>query len=250
MYGLKARAKGKRVKDLRVLYWRRRSLLFWSLVVLAGGLVLGGWLWGAARTVYVTKVVPIYQGDANKKAIALVFNVDWGEEYLPHILELLSQWKVRATFFLTGQWADKFPELVRKVAEAGHEVGNHGYSHLHVNNLSPEEIRRDIKRAEEVLMGLIGRKPALYTPPYGENKPHVIAAATELGYKFILWTINPGDYLPGTKPEDIIKTVISHSQNGAIIQLHPTAATTQALPGIIEGLKKRGYALVTVSEIL
>lgn len=212
--------------------------------------MFGGWLWWAARAVYVSKMAPIYQGDASKKAIALVFNVDWGEEYLPRILELLAQGKARATFFFTGQWADKFPELVKKVADAGHEVGNHGYAHLHVNNLSPEEIRRDIKRAEEVLTGLTGRKPSLYTPPYGENKPHVINAAADLGYKFILWTINPGDYLPGTKPEDIIKAVTSHSQNGAIVQLHPTAATTQALTGLIDELQRRGYALVTVSEIL
>lgn len=238
------------MKDLRVLYWRRRSLIFWGLVFLTGGLFFSGWLWWRTQTAYVSKVAPIYQGDASKKAIALVFNVDWGEEYLPRILDLLAQGKARATFFFTGQWADKFPELVKKVADAGHEIGNHGYAHLHVNNLKPEEIKRDIKRAEEVLTGLMGRKPALYAPPYGENKPHVINAAAELGYKFILWTINPGDYLPGTKPEDIIKTVISHSQNGAIVQLHPTAVTTQALTGIIKELRRRGYALVTVSEIL
>lgn len=193
---------------------------------------------------------PIYQGDANKKAVALVFNVDWGEEYLPGILELLSQEKVRATFFFTGRWADKFPEIVKQVADAGHEIGNHGYRHLHVNDLGEKEIVEDIKRAEEVLMGLVGKRPTLYSPPYGEDKPHVVAAASRLGYRFILWTINPGDYLSGTKPEDIIKTVVSGSRNGAIIQLHPTAPTADALPEMVKALKERGYSLVTVSELL
>lgn len=236
-----------------VLYWQRGCLVFLLAIALAViGIIIGvkGWRFLRGEEVPVLKMQPIYQGNVNKKAVALVFNIDWGEEYLPEILRILSHRQVRATFFPTGQWAIKFPDLVKQIVREGHEIGNHGYGHLHVDNLSREENRRDIKQAEEVLISLTGRKPVFYAPPYGENKPHVVAAAADLGYKFIMWTVNTGDYLPGIKPEDIIKIVVSHSQNGAIILLHPTAPTAQALPEIINHLQERGYSLVTVSEIL
>ncbi|MGI9952035.1 polysaccharide deacetylase family protein [Moorellaceae bacterium AZ2] len=234
-----------------VLYWQRRRLWLFLVAVLAAVFIgMAAWRWLQGVEVPVFKVQPIYQGDVNKKAVALAFNVDWGEEFLPEILQILSQKQVRATFFITGQWAAKFPDLVRQMAREGHEIGNHGYSHQHVDNLSREENREDIRKAEGVLADLIGRRPALYAPPYGESKPHVVAAAADVGYKFIMWTVNTGDYLPGTRAEDIIKMVVSHSQNGAIILLHPTRPTTQALGEIINQLHKRGYSLTTVSEVL
>lgn len=243
----------KVVANMYVLYWQRRRFVLLLVVALAViSIVIGirGWRGLKEEGVPVLKVQPIYQGNVNKKAVALVFNIDWGEEYLPEILRILSHKQVRATFFPTGQWAIKFPDLVKQMVREGHEIGNHGYGHLHVDTLSREENRRDIKQAEEVLISLTGRKPVLYAPPYGENKPHVVETVADLGYKFIMWTVNTGDYLPGIKPEDIIKLVVSHSQNGAIILLHPTDPATQALPEIIDHLQKRGYSLVTVPEIL
>ncbi|MBE3581599.1 MAG: polysaccharide deacetylase family protein [Thermoanaerobacteraceae bacterium] len=234
-----------------VLYWRRRRVWIFLAAVLAAvfiGMMARRWVQGEDASVF--KVQPIYQGDVNKKAVALAFNVDWGEEFLPDILQTLSRNQARATFFVTGQWAVKFPDLVRQMAREGHEIGNHGYSHQHVDNLSREENREDIRKAEGVLADLTGRRPALYAPPYGESKPHVVAAAADLGYKFIMWTVNTGDYLPGTAAEDIIKIVVAHSQNGAIVLLHPTRPTAEALGEIINQLRKRGYELATVSEIL
>lgn len=235
-----------------VLYWQRWRRWLWLAAALAAVAFVGvcGWYWLQERDVPVMEVQPIYRGNVERKAMALAFNVDWGEEYLPAILQTLSQKQVRATFFPTGQWATKFPDLVKKMAGEGHEIGNHGYGHLHVNDLSREENRRDMQRAEEVLTNLTGRRPVLYAPPYGENKPQVVAAADDLGYKFIMWTINPGDYLPGTRPEDIVRAVVSHNQNGAIVLLHPTAPTVEALPEVINRLQKLGYTLATVSEIL
>ncbi|MBC7324694.1 MAG: polysaccharide deacetylase family protein, partial [Moorella sp. (in: Bacteria)] len=228
----------------------QRGLKF--LVVLGLLLFLGfvAWRWVTAGAVPAMKSQPIYQGDAGRKAMALTFTIDWGEEYLPSILSTLEQAGVRVTFFPTGQWASRHPDLVRRMQAGGHEIGNHGQSHPHPDNLSREENRRDIQEGEATLMAITGKKPTLYSPPYGESKPQVVAAAGDLGYKFIMWTINTGDYLPNTRPEDILATVVSKSQNGAIVLLHPTEAASKALPELLKQLRERGYTLVTVSEIL
>jgi len=236
-----------------VLYCRRRllrRLVF--MLVLGLLLVLGftGWHWFNGMVVPTMKTHPIYQGDPQRKTVALTFTVDWGEEYLPAILAALQQSGARATFFPTGQWASRYPDLVKQMVAANHEIGNHGYSHPHPDNLSREENRQDIQQGESTLMAITGKKPVVYSPPYGESKPQVVAAAGDLGYKFIMWTINTGDYLPNTKPEDILNTVIPRCQNGAIVLLHPTEPTSKALPELIKQLKEWGYTLVTISEIL
>ncbi|WP_258360862.1 polysaccharide deacetylase family protein [Moorella sulfitireducens] len=236
-----------------VFYYRRQQLRRLALLVAAVLLLVLGFTarhWLAARAVPVMKTQPIYQGDPGRKAVALTFTVDWGEEYLPAILQALEQEGARATFFPTGQWAARHPELVRQMLAGGHEIGNHGQSHPHPDNLTREENRRDIQAGEDTLVAITGRKPLLYSPPYGESQPQVVAAAGDLGYKFIMWTINTGDYLPNTRPEDILATVIPRCQNGAIILMHPTGPAGKALPELLKELKKRGYALVTVSEIL
>ncbi len=236
-----------------VFYYRRQWLRRLGAILAAAMLLAAGWVaWRLATggAVPAMKTQPIYQGDPGRKAVALTFTVDWGEEHLPAILTALKQAGAQATFFPTGQWASRHPDLARQMLADGHEIGNHGQSHSHPDNLSREENRRDIQAGEATLVGITGKKPTLYSPPYGESKPQVVAAAGDLGYKFIMWTINTGDYLPNTQPDDILATVIPKCQNGAIVLLHPTQQTTKAMPELLKQLKARGYALITASEIL
>ncbi len=236
-----------------VFYYRRQWLRRLGVVLAAVMLLVAGWVaWRLVMggAVPAMKTPPIYQGDPGCKAVALTFTVDWGEEHLPAILTALKQAGARATFFPTGQWASRHPDLVRQALADGHEIGNHGQSHPHPDNLSREENRRDIQAGEATLVGITGRKPTLYSPPYGESKPQVVAAAGDLGYKFIMWTINTGDYLPNTQPDDILATVIPKCQNGAIVLLHPTQPTSKAMPALLKQLKERGYTLVNASGIL
>ncbi|MDN5346697.1 MAG: hypothetical protein PWP65_261 [Clostridia bacterium] len=229
---------------------RLRSIAFFLLVLL---FVLGlglSFTRAQLNPVPVMKIEPIYQGNPNIKAVALTFNIDWGQEYLPKIEEALASAGVKATFFITGRWAEQFPGMVKELALAGHEIGNHGFSHAHVDQLSLEDNKREIERAEKILKELTGIKPNLYTPPYGENKPHVVAAAAQLGYKTIMWTVNPGDWMPERNGADIIRIVKQKAQNGAVILLHPTEKTAEVLPEIIRLLKEEGYGFKTVTEIL
>lgn len=181
-----------------------------------------------------------------------MFTVDWGEEHLSAILDTLREYQVKATFFPTGQWASRHPNLLKRIADEGHEIGNHGYSHPHPDKLSVEENKnkRDIKEGEKIISKITGVRPRLYSPPYGECNPKVLTAAQELGYKLIMWTINPGDYLPGTRGEDILNTVLSKKEPGALVLLHPVAPTAKILPTLIQELQKNGYNPIPVSELL
>ncbi|KAF1084578.1 Peptidoglycan-N-acetylglucosamine deacetylase [Sporotomaculum syntrophicum] len=194
-------------------------------------------------------VEPIYQGNENVKAIALTCNVFWGEDYIGQMLDILNEKNVQATFFIGGTWAEKYPDLVNKIFEQGHEIGSHGYSHPHPDSLSRQENLQDISRAEKIIADLIGEKPRLYAPPYGERGSAVLEAAQELGYRTVLWSIDTVDW-QRPAPEVIRNRVLNKMENGAIVLMHPTAPTVNALPGIIDALHEQGYQLITVGKML
>jgi peptidoglycan/xylan/chitin deacetylase (PgdA/CDA1 family) len=192
---------------------------------------------------------PIYHGDTGQKTAALTCNVDWGEEILPGMLDLFQAKKVKVTFFVTGRFADKFPDLVKKMAAAGHEIGNHGYEHFHPDQFSREENADEILKAEKALMKAAKKASKLYAPPYGESGARVLLGAADCGYRTILWSIDTVDWQK-PEPETIVNRVLDKMQGGDIILMHPTESTLQALPTIIDRLRQDGYRLVTVSEML
>ncbi len=196
-----------------------------------------------------TLMAPVYHGSEHGKKIALTFNVFWGEEYIPQIIELLKEDNIPVTFFIGGQWAQDFPELTGEIARAGHEVGSHGYSHPHPDGISKSKNLEEIKKAEEILEKVTGSKPVLFAPPYGERGKAVLEAAGEAGYKTILWSIDTIDW-QRPDPSVIVSRVVDKAHNGAIVLAHPTAPTVSALPQIIKALKGQGYELVKVSTLL
>ncbi|MDO4581324.1 MAG: polysaccharide deacetylase family protein [Bacillota bacterium] len=188
-------------------------------------------------------------GSGSQQVASLSVNVDWGNEYIPAILEALAQAEVKATFFLSGRWADEYPELARSIADAGHEIGNHGYSHTSPNASSVEQIIDEIERTEQAIEKAAGVRTRLYAPPSGEEQPHVLEAATEAGYQMILWSVDTIDWQQ-PPAQTIIERVLGKLHAGAIILAHPTAGTAEALPQLLEQMKAEGYSLVTVSENL
>jgi probable sporulation protein (polysaccharide deacetylase family) len=197
----------------------------------------------------ISKTKPIYEGMKDKKMMAFTCNVAWGNEFIPKLLELFEQKDVKITFFIEGKWAQKHPELVKLIHSKGHEIGNHGYSHAHHAKLSFEQNLDEIKKAEEILCQIIGQKPTLFAPPYGEFSANTIKAADSLNYKLVMWTIDTIDWKkPGT--EYIINKILKNADNGKIVLMHPTADTVIALPTVIENLHNYGYKITTVSELL
>ncbi|QJW48294.1 polysaccharide deacetylase family protein [bacterium BFN5] len=188
-----------------------------------------------STTTTQTKIQPIFHGNISEPKVAFACNVFWGEEFLPDMLQTLSNQNTHITFFIGGSWAKKYPDLLADIANKGHEVGNHTYSHPHPNTISKEKNKEQIVKTEDLVKEITGIKTTLYAPPYGEYNDTVLAAADELGYTTIMWTIDTIDWK--RPPADIIKNrVVKKLHNGAIILMHPTEPTAKALPELITEL--------------
>lgn len=194
--------------------------------------------------------IPVYQGETSSKKVSVTINVDWGQEVIPQLLSVLNKNGVKATFFITGGWTAKFPELARAISMAGHEIANHGLHHGHPNQMSKDELTRLVVENHRLLEEATGRSPAkLFAPPYGEYNEKVLSVVGGLGYRTILWTIDTVDWkLPA--PEVIFHRVTERIKPGAIILMHPTAPTVAILGEIIQTLRGQGYDFITVSELL
>ena len=156
-------------------------------------LVLGLFLEQKIVGVVASLPEPIDQVKTTEKAMALTINIDWGEEYLPGILEALDRKQAKVTFFVTGRWAKKNPELVKEIAARGHEIGNHGYSHPHPDRISIAANEEELIKTEKIVQGITGKKTTYYAPPYGERGAPGLKAAQNLGYRTILWTFDTVD---------------------------------------------------------
>ena len=227
--------------------------LIQAMLILLCGLLAAGIVWsflgGDDASVMAE---PVYQGNSKEQKVALAINVDWGEDILPGMLDVLAKEQVKATFFVTGRFAEKFPELVEEIAAAGHEIGNHGYKHPHPDELSVEQNQKDITQAEAILEKLTETKPVLYAPPYGEHGKTCLMAAEQCGYTTILWTLDTIDWeKPAPSQETLVQRVTGDKlSSGAIILMHPKEHTLEALPAMIQAIRDKGYQCMKVSEVL
>jgi probable sporulation protein (polysaccharide deacetylase family) len=193
---------------------------------------------------------PVYHGDESRSQVALTFNVAWGEEFLPHILRVLKEEKVKATFFFIGTWVKAFPELVREIAGEGHEIASHGLYHGHPLQMKREEIKRLVVENAELLEATTGKAAVKYfAPPYGEVNAEITSIAGELGYRTILWSADSLDWKNPT-PDLFLQRVLVKIAPGGIILMHPTKASREGLRPLIRALKKRGLKPGTVSSVL
>jgi probable sporulation protein (polysaccharide deacetylase family) len=191
----------------------------------------------------------VYQGNSGGKAVAITVNVDWGGEYIPQMLEAFQRYDARATFFVTGKWAENNPELMKTMAAANHSIQNHGYKHVHFNSLNAAQVQAQIKQAEDVIFAATGRKTAFFAPPYGEQNGPLVAAVNDLGYQYILWSVDTIDWQKPA-PQVIVQRVMKKVHNDAIILMHPTEPTVAALPAILAGLREQGYKMVPIEELV
>lgn len=195
------------------------------------------------------KAVPYYRGPSNKAQISLMINIDWGDEFIPGMLETLARFGVSATWFPTGRWASRTPDLLRRIAAAGHEIGNHGGWHGMASKMSAAEVERLIREGDEAVFQVTAQRTRLFAPPSGDMNEQTVAVAARMGYKTILWTIDTIDW-QRPAASVIVNRVVSKAQNGALVLMHPTKPTAEALPTIIQRLHELGFELVTVSKML
>ncbi len=202
---------------------------------------------GAAAT---QRQLPIYCVERDQKMISISFDAAWGNEDTQQLIDILGKFDIKATFFVVGEWVDKYPESVKALSNAGHEVMNHSNTHAHMTQLSKNEIIADVNACNDKIEAVTGVRPTLIRPPYGEYDDNVISAIRSMGMEPIQWDVDSLDWKEISAAE-ITQRVTSKVQAGSIVLFHNAALhTPEALPTILETLLQQGYTFVPISQLI
>lgn len=196
------------------------------------------------------RALPIYCVETKEKKISLTFNAAWNDSDIEEIISILDKYKVKSTFFIVGDWVDRYPSRVKTLFDSGHKIENHSDSHSNMTNMTKQEVIADINACNEKIKTITGTTPTLFRAPYGDYNNNVIKTANALNMIGIQWDIDSLDWKDLTVDE-IVGRVVPKVTQGSIVLFHTgTLNTAKALPKIIESLQSKGYKLVPVNELL
>jgi len=181
---------GKRGEKTRVLLMRRKWWTVGVCALAAAVMFLAVHSPAAVGAYAAQRQLPIYCVEKDYKVASLSFDAAWGNEDTQQLIDILGKYNVKATFFVVGEWVDKYPESVKALHEAGHEIMNHSSDHAHFNSLSTDEIIADITACNEKIAAITGVTPNLFRPPYGEYDDHVVAAVRSMGMEPVQWDVD------------------------------------------------------------
>lgn len=230
----------------------RRAVLAAVAFVVVAALVLALRLTGAyaVYTGGTVRELPIYSVERSDNKIAISFDCAWGTDYTDKLLEVLARENVHATFFMVQFWAEKYPEYVKKIAEAGHEIGTHSATHSYMSKLSEEKIRQELSTSSAAIEAASGVRPDLFRAPFGDYNDRLIRTARDTGYYTIQWDVDSLDW-KDLSANDIAMRVISRVRSGSIILCHNNGKhTAEALPVILDTLKNKGFTFVPIGELI
>lgn len=236
----------------RILQFRGLGVLcLCALVIVAGVWRFSESNLPASSTVG-DRELPIYCVETDKKQVALSFDAAWGNEDTQEILDILAKHEINVTFFMTGGWVESYPDDVKAIYAAGHDLGNHSENHKNMSQLSIQERKEELMKVHDKVKQLTGAEMNLFRPPYGDYNSDVIVDAKACGYYTIQWDVDSLDW-KDYGVDAIVNTVCNHKHlgNGSIILCHNGAKyTAQALESMITGLKEKGYEIVPVSQLI
>jgi peptidoglycan/xylan/chitin deacetylase (PgdA/CDA1 family) len=198
----------------------------------------------------------ILRGPSDIPQVSLVINAGSGYTPAEELLDILVAKDVKTTFFLMGWWAERNPELVRRIHDEGHEIASHGYRVFDLTKDADAEVVADLERADAVFSDIIGQSTRpLWSPSAGYRDARVRAIAARLGYRPILWTQDSGDWRENATAEGVFRQSMAGAFNGSIIVLHldspqSRAATAAILGRLIDSLRGQGLEPVTISELV
>lgn len=193
---------------------------------------------------------PVYSVEREDKKIAISFDCAWGVDSTDKILEILGREQVRATFFMVEFWAEKYPEYVKKIDEAGCEIGTHSATHSYMSKQSETEIRRELETSSAAIEAVTGKKVELFRAPYGDYDDLLVETAKSMGLFTIQWDVDSLDW-KDLSANEIAMRVINRTKSGSIILCHNNGKhTAEALPIILDTLKNSGYEFVPIGELI
>lgn len=195
--------------------------------------------------------LPIYCVDKGEEKIcAISFDAAWGNEDTEELIAILGKYNVKATFFVVGDWVDKYPESVKQLHDAGHEIMNHSDSHPHMTKLDADGIKKEINSCSDKIEAITGVRPTLFRPPYGDYNDRVVASAREINHYTIQWDVDSLDW-KDLEPSAIYDRVTKRVNPGSIVLFHNAAKNTPAaLPQILEKLTGDGYKIIPISQLI
>ncbi|MFF2885336.1 polysaccharide deacetylase family protein [Paenibacillus sp. NPDC057967] len=199
----------------------------------------------------------VMSGSRDKRNVSLTFDDAPDPRVTPEILDTLSQYHIRATFFIVGDRAAKHPELVKRIMREGHVIGNHSYNHAVLSKLPLAQFQQQIWKTDGIIKRIVGVSPRLVRPPYGEMKPQQIAWGKENGFTVVNWDVDSEDWRNNPSSARVLANIKKTLQPGSIILQHAgggdrqdLSGTIHALPVLIEMLQGKGYNIVTLPELL
>lgn len=194
--------------------------------------------------------LPIYNVDTKEKLVSISFDCAWGVEYTDEILSVMEKYGVKSTFFCVQFWVEKYPEYVKKISDAGHEVETHSATHNYMSKLSKEKIKEELSSSKKAIEDITGKEVTLFRPPYGDYNDKLVLTVKEMGLYTVQWDVDSLDWKDLSK-EKITERVLKKAKAGSIILCHNNGLhTAEALSGIFEVLISQGYKFVPVGELI
>lgn len=210
------------------------------------GLLMGNYAWASVNQ----KKLPIYSVETNGKKVAISFDAAWTNQDTQQLIDILKKHNAKATFFIVGDWAEKFPESVKAFYDAGHTIANHSDTHKAFSKCSRNEIKEEIENCNKKLEAITGKKVTLIRAPSGDHTTQSLEVAKDMGMYTIQWDCDSLDYTK-ISVDEIINRVVKGTKNGSIILFHNGVENTApALDKILTELSKQGYSFVSVDDLI
>lgn len=223
-------------------------------VLIGSALLLGSGFAYATEAAQVwqsgARSLPVYSVERTDNKIAISFDCAWGTEHTDAILSALAEVGVRATFFTVQFWAEEHADYLKKVSDAGHEVGTHSVTHSYMSRQSEAEIRAELESSSQAITAVTGKPVTLFRPPYGDYDDLLIDTCRDMGIMPVQWDVDSLDW-KDLSAADIAERIISRVKSGSIILCHNNGLhTAEALPIVIDALHAKGFTFVPIGELI
>ena len=232
---------------MKIITLTKKHLTIALALCLSGALIAVS----AGLAAQAKRLIPIYCVDTERKAIALTFDAAWGNEDTETLISILAKYNAKATFFVVGDWVEKYPESVKQLHDAGHQVQNHSNTHPDMATLSKEQILEQLNSCNDKIEAITGVRPNLFRAPFGSYNNNLLTSTAELGMHTIQWDVDSRDWKEEYTTDMIVHGVLDNVKQGSIVLFHNAAANTpEALPRILDKLTELGFEFVHVNDLI
>ena len=232
---------------MRFFIFTKRHLVMIGCAVLA---VVIGTVFSINAMAKTERLLPIYCVETNEKKVALTFDAAWGADDTDTLISVLKQHNATATFFVVGEWVDKYPDEVKKLSDAGFDVMNHSANHPYMTSLSEDKMKEQLKTCNDKIAAVTGKVPTLFRCPYGDYDNKVISTVESVGMKTLQWDVDSLDW-KNLSADEIATRVLKKATAGSIILCHNNGLhTAEALPLILSALQEKGLVFQPIGALI